>query len=488
MITKTKMELSKEQLSPFFKDSDAKADRIMQYYFVGSFFFGLFLASFYDTWKVALLVGSINLITYFLPKYILPNTALYRYIGSGVAASFVAQFIYQMHGMFEMHFFVFVASSILVAYQNWKLQLPLIFIVVVHHGTFAYLQYTGMKEVYFTQLDYMTLETFLFHGGLAGFISFLSGYWSYDIRNKTIEAARNSISQELQLTKMKESVAFAEQLITGNLEVDLEVEADDEMGKSMLIMRDELKKSRKREEEDKFTNTGLAEIGDILRRSQHDVASLCDVLVANLVKYLKANQGAIFIVEGEEQDDTHLVLKSHYAYERKKFYERRIEPGQGIVGQAFLEKDKIYLTEIPKNYISITSGLGEATPNCLLVIPLIYNNQVIGVLELASFRKFHDFEQRFLMKVGESIASTVISVKINERTNLLLQDTHTQKEQLQAQEEEMRQNMEEMEATQEEMHRKETELAKLLTTSQENEKRLQLEIENLRRQLAESSI
>ena len=132
MITTAKMEITKEQLAPFIKDINTRADKIMQYYFIANFLFGLFLASFYSTWIFALLVGSINLITYFSVKFILPNSSFYRYVGSGVTAVFVAQFIYQMHGLFEMHFFVFVASLILIAYHNWKLQLPLTVIVVIH--------------------------------------------------------------------------------------------------------------------------------------------------------------------------------------------------------------------------------------------------------------------------------------------------------------------------------------------------------------------
>lgn len=479
------MKLTKDQLAPFFRETNAKADKIIQYYFIGNFFFGLFLAYFYSTWTIALLIGSINLVTYFSAKYILPNSSLYRYIASAVAAFFVAQFIYQMHGLFEMHFFVFAASLTLVAYHNWKLQLPLIILVVIHHASFAYLQYSGMKDIYFTQQAYMTLETFLFHAGLAAFIVFLSGYWSYDFRKRTVEAARNMLVQESQLSKMHINISFAEKLIKGNLDAELEVEEGDELGKSMLNMREELQKSHTREREDRFTNTGLAQVGDILRSNQHDVESLCEQVLANLVKYLKANQGAIFIVEGEENEDKHLMLKSHYAYERKKFYEKRVEIGQGLVGQAYLEKDKIYLTEIPQNYIRITSGLGDATPGCILLIPLIYNEQIVGVLELASFNSFSSHEQNFLMKVGESIASTIISVKVNEQTKLLLKNTHIQTEQLQSQEEEMRQNMEELEATQEEMHRKEQELQKQLAESKENQKNLQLEIERLKKQLQE---
>lgn len=474
---------TKEQLAPFFKEAKIKADNIMTYYFVGNFFFGLFLAFFYDTWVIAFLVGGINLITYYAARYIAPGSSLYQYIGSVITAIFMAQFIYQMHGLFEMHFFAFIASLILVAYHNWKLQIPLIITVVVHHGLFAWLQYTGMEEIYFTQLDYMTLETFMFHGALSTFIVFLCGYWSYDIKKRTIDNAQNILSQEYQLSKMSRNISFAEKLIKGNLDVKLEIEEGDELGRSMLTMQEELKKSKEREQKDRFFNTGLAEISEILRINQNDTQLLCDQIIVKLVKYLKVNQGGIFILEGEQNKDPHLTLKSHYAYERKKYRQKRIEIGEDIVGQAYLEKDKIYIKQVPQDYIQISSGLGDATPTALLVVPLVYNEKVEGVLEMASFNEFREYEQEFLMKAGESIASTLVSVKINEQTNSLLKNTHEQTEQLRMQEEEMRQNMEELEATQEEMRRTEAELQKQLAESKNNERLLKSEMGKLKEEL-----
>lgn len=477
------MTITAEQLAPFFREINAKADKVTTYYLLGNFVFGLFLAIFYDTWMIAFLVGGINLLMYFSARFILPGNPLYQYIGSAVSGIFVAQFIYQMHGMFEMHFFVFVSSLIMVAYHNWKLQLPLFLLLVVHHATFAWLQYSGMKDIYFTQLDYMTLQTFIFHTGLAAFIVFLCGYWSHDFREKTIQGAESKLFQEAQLAKMSKNVAFAEELIKGNLEVELAVEENDELGKSMLNMKEELQKSRKREEEDRFANTGIARISDVLRSNMNDVQSLCDLLILSLVKYVDANQGAIFLVQGEEENDLHLKLRSHYAYGRKKFREKRVEFGEGLVGQAYLEKESSYRTEIPQNYVTISSGLGEATPTSLLVVPLKYNEQVVGILEFASFREFRDYEIAFMEKVGESIASTILSVHVNERTSKLLQAANMQADQLQAQEEEMRQNMEELSATQEEMYRTELELQQKLKEGMDREEKLLQEIESLKHEL-----
>jgi PAS domain S-box-containing protein len=132
----------------------------------------------------------------------------------------------------------------------------------------------------------------------------------------------------------------------------------------------------------------------------------------------------------------------------------------------------IYLTEVPQNYISIKSGLGGANPRSILIVPLVVNDKIEGVIELASFNLFQPFEIEFLQKLGESIASTIASVKINERTKHLLDESQMQSEQMRAQEEEMRQNMEEIAATQEEMQRKNAEMERLVAETQEQTRRL----------------
>ncbi len=230
----------------------------------------------------------------------------------------------------------------------------------------------------------------------------------------------------------------------------------DELAKSVNQMIDHLKSAKEEDEKRNWTAEGLARFGETLR-SDKSFGSLADTILASLVKYLKANQGALFITNDSDPKNVHLSMVSCYAYERKKYRQHIIDVGQGLVGQCYLEKDLVFLTEVPAHYVTITSGLGQATPKCLLIIPLINNGTVEGVVELASFRVFQEFEIAFITKVAESIASTIATSRINERTKQLLQRSQQQAEELRAQEEEMRQNMEELSATQEEMHRKERE-------------------------------
>jgi putative methionine-R-sulfoxide reductase with GAF domain len=175
------------------------------------------------------------------------------------------------------------------------------------------------------------------------------------------------------------------------------------------------------------------------------------------VKYVNSNQGGLFLINDDSENDPYLELVSCYAFERKKFIVKRIDFGQGLVGQCYLEGARIHLRKIPEGYVHITSGLGGTNPNSLLVIPMKVNDKSYGVIELASFRKYEEHEIVLVEKFAESIAAAVSSVKINESTRILLEKTQQQAEEMRSQEEEMRQNMEELSATQEEMLRKERE-------------------------------
>lgn len=230
-------------------------------------------------------------------------------------------------------------------------------------------------------------------------------------------------------------------------------------------MKENLRIIEQNQEEEKKRNwatEGISKISEILR-SHHDQEDIFDLIIATIVRYMNINQGSLYVLkEMKEGENTMIELKSCFAYDRKKFIEQEIEAGQGLLGQAYYEKDIIYMTEIPQNYIRITSGLGDANPTALIIVPLMVNEVVEGIIELASFNKFAPHEIEFLKKLGETIASFIQSDRINTKTKKLLEDSQQTAEELRAQEEEMKQNMEELAATQEEMARKEKEYQSII--------------------------
>jgi methyl-accepting chemotaxis protein len=465
-----------------FKEITANADRFITNSLLAYFVLGIGLSFFYGTYLVGIAVGGLCLVAFFGTRMLLPNSDLYQYVLGGVLAIFTAQFIYQMHGLFEMHFFVFVSSTLLIAYQNWKLQLPLILLVVVHHALFAFLQYSGNTGIYFTQLAYMDLLTFMIHGGLAAVIVGVCGWWSFQFEKRTIAAYHNSSKLEQQLQSVSKNIVFAEEISKGNLDYKNDsVDQSDELGNALLKMQQSIAISTKREQEEKFVTMGINKISEILRGNSSNVKVLSEELIKGLVKYMKLNQGGIFLLEGESADQ-HLELTACYAFERKKFLEKRIELGEGLIGQCFLERDIIYLKDVPKHYVRITSGLGDAPPSCVLIAPIQTQDEIVGVLELASLYDINESTIEFVKKICQSIASSIVSTKITERVQKLLSESQQQGEELRAQEEEVRQNMEELSATQEVMERKENEMQERMLEMKVNEEDMQ-KVEKKYRQL-----
>lgn len=275
-----------------------------------------------------------------------------------------------------------------------------------------------------------------------------------------IEELSSSLNQFIE--GYAEKINFASSISQGNLQTELKLMSEeDHLGKSLLQMRDSLSKAREdekqREEEERkrrWANEGVAKFADLLRKNNDDLEKLSYSIISNLVQYLEANQGGIFLVNDQDENDPFYELTAAYAFDRKKYLKREIRPGEGLVGTCALEGKHIYMTDLPQDYINITSGLGETNPDSLLLVPLKTEDEVLGVLEIASFNTFEQYQIDFVEKVAESIASTVSSVKTNLKTTQLLEKSQQQAEEMKSQEEEMRQNMEEMQSTQEELSRK----------------------------------
>ncbi|MCK4663548.1 MAG: GAF domain-containing protein [Bacteroidales bacterium] len=265
---------------------------------------------------------------------------------------------------------------------------------------------------------------------------------------------------------MRKTSEFSLEIGKGNFDADFTpLSKEDILGNSLINMRNNLQKAEneenKRKEEDELRNwvaQGLAKFADILRQNNDNMQILAYNVMSNLINYLDVNQGAIYILNDIDNQDIHYEMKSAIAYNRKKFLQKKIKVGEGLVGRCAYEKLTIYLTDIPEDYINITSGLGTANPKSLLLVPLKLNDGVFGVIEIATFDEFKPYQIDFVEKLGENIASTISSVKINEQTAILLQESQQKGEELAAQEEEMRQNMEELQATQEESARKEIQM------------------------------
>jgi PAS domain S-box-containing protein len=194
-----------------------RSNRLINYFLGGYFLLGLVFASFYGTWLIGFGFGGLLLAIYYSVKILLREFCVYQYVLSVVLGLFMAQFIYQMHGMFEMHFFAFIGSALLITYQNWKLQLPLLLVILVHHTLFSYLQNAGVPHIYFGHLNYLDLRTFATHILLTGVICFICGLCAFQLHKyhqiqlvQTAQMARLQEVAQLAIVREKNAEALEE--------------------------------------------------------------------------------------------------------------------------------------------------------------------------------------------------------------------------------------------------------------------------------------
>jgi PAS domain S-box-containing protein len=307
-------------------------------------------------------------------------------------------------------------------------------------------------------------------GSITKPIKYIRGVIDKVGKGEMVPVDRSKVTND-EIGDMAESVAkmasgfsaiseFAENIGNGKYDSDFKPLSDKDMlGNALIEMRDNLKKVAVEDKRRNWATSGLATFGEILRNYSDDFSKLTDEIISKLVKYMEANQGALLIASNTATDgdeEPYMEMAACYAWDKKKFVEKKVYKGDGLAGQAWIEGDTIYLTEVPDSYITITSGLGAANPRSIVIVPLKVNEDIHGVIELASFREYDAFEIEFIEKVSESIAATISSVKVNERTQRLLEESTVMTEQMRAQEEEMRQNMEELQATQEKIQRDQT--------------------------------
>ncbi len=257
---------------------------------------------------------------------------------------------------------------------------------------------------------------------------------------------------------------FVEQLLENSFSSDIKLKSkNDNLSthlkalKARMIREMEVQKSQNVENKIRtYINEGLAKFADIMRDNSNDTIALGDNLIKELVKYLGALQGGLFLTSEDAEAELNLV--SAFAFDRKKYLNKTLKKGEGLVGTCAIEGKTINITEVPKDYVAIKSGLGDTPPNNILIIPVKHEETLVGVLELASLKILNSHEIELAEQIASNLASTIITVRNNTKTAQLLEKSQQQAAEMREQEEEMRQNMEELKATQEESTRREDEM------------------------------
>ncbi len=265
-------------------------------------------------------------------------------------------------------------------------------------------------------------------------------------------------------------VKFADKIKSGEFDYQYSSFGEaDRLGNTLLSMqlsiRELIEKQneiRKQEENRNWINVGISYFSNSLRRHSKNIKVFAADLIQELVEYLDVQVGGLYLMQKDKRNRDVLELIAAYAYDRNKFVQKTIMLKEGLVGTCAAEEQIVHLKKVPKDYISIVSGLGETQPQSLILIPLKVEDRVLGVLELASIKQFEKHQIEFLEKLSDNIALTIASVTINERTDNLVDQLRSSSDELRSQEEELRQNLEELQATQDEAAKRQFHLDNLI--------------------------
>lgn len=249
-------------------------------------------------------------------------------------------------------------------------------------------------------------------------------------------AANEMIDNLLGITQQANIIA------TGDYSVDLKPRSDKDMlGKAIQQMTLALRTMSLEDEKQNWHKSGINDLNNLIRGDQ-DIKGLSKKLITFLCKYLGVEMGVFYL---HDKLHNHFVMASAYAFSRRKEISNTIKPGEGLIGQAAIENEIITLTEVPEGYFPIKSGLGHTLPRTVTVAPVSYQNDVIGIIELATLTEFNDRETEFLKVALENIGIAIHTAQTSGELKILLERTQQQAEELQAQQEELKQANEELE-------------------------------------------
>jgi len=329
---------------------------------------------------------------------------------------------------------------------------------------------SGIKEVHLVNPTLFIIDCFPIILSIIAFLFFDKWIKLFDTYTNV------SRSFENQTSNIRNVSTFAEKIGNGEFDYEFDMADDnDTLSKTIKNLRDKLYENNKQETMRNWIMLGKDKISNIVRM-HNDINELSYEVLVSLIKYIQVIQGAFYLYN---ENNNKLKIIASYAYNRKKYLNLEIPLGDGLVGEAAIEKDIILRTEIPSDYVTITSGiLGDKKPQSILIVPLITEEKLQGALEFASLSNFKPVEVDFLKEIAEIIARAIYNLQINEKTERLLKESQQMTRELQENEEKLRQNAEEMRATQEELEKTNENLKDKVEEVNQSQKRLYALLEN----------
>ncbi len=230
---------------------------------------------------------------------------------------------------------------------------------------------------------------------------------------------------------------------------------------NLIEIKEKEEERRNKEEEQKWISQGVLEISEVFKVNNQDLVLLSEQIISQLVNYTHAAQGAIFIYDADS-DANNLHLLASYAFGRQRFLEKKVRLGQGLVGACAKEKHSLTLKQVPEEYYKIGTALGNASPKSLYLHPLIMEENLLGVIELASFEELTQREIKLIERIGANIAISLSNAQNNLKTVRLLEQSRSQTEEIQYRENKLKNVIEEQQEHKSELQNKQKEFDEYL--------------------------
>ena len=259
-----------------------------------------------------------------------------------------------------------------------------------------------------------------------------SGTWR-DLTDNVNRLAANLTTQVRAITEVTTAVASGD--LTKRITVDAAGEVADLKNNVNEMIRNLKDTTRKNAEQD-WLKTNLTRFTQILQ-GQKELLHVAKLILSEISPLVNAQHGVFYLAEQVEEGDPMLRLTASYAYRARKGLRNVFRLGEGLVGQCALEMERILVTEVPGDYITVNSGLGEAAPRNIVALPVVFEGEVKAVIELASFHDFSPIHLTFLDQLTESIGIVLNTLEANMRTEMLLKQSQSLTQELQLQQDEL---------------------------------------------------
>jgi len=437
--------ISTDKLNAYSKQFFVKINKIFYYSFIVCFLLGLGIALQNHQYNLALIMGGVIMAIFYISKAMLaPTSRLHKHIVSIALALYYIQYTLQTEGEFYIRFVYFIFMTALILYEDWRVLTNFFLTGMLINSVVVLANFTGLElQQYglYTQSVYqemtqgegvLVLTLIVSHFVLCLLIT-------HFLKNQTYKNARNAIYLQEQLN-IEDNTRLANQIAAGELYGNYELKGNDAMGNALLGMRENLREIQEQEEIKKWQQNGSGIISDVLIES-HGITELAENTIASLVKYMKAFQGGFYVLQEAEEGQFTLHMAAHYAYDIPESTSISYQLGEGLVGEAAKRMTTIHLDEVPASYSNITSGLGGSKPNQILIVPLKFQQHVVGVIEISTFEAFKDYEVAFMENISERIATTINTANAKTRTNKLLEESQALNKKLQEQGEKNKNDM-----------------------------------------------